>query len=113
MFRLASFEWSPSAKRGMTAFLSLCEDIGVRCMVSAPTYDARHFDLHAQEIEAIYREWMSLIGEYPNTCIISNPKDYAYPLELMYNQEWHVNDIGRRDRTLKLAADILNGCQAF
>lgn len=74
---------------------------GVRTVFSSPAYDARLFELHRGEISAIGRRLESLGVER-----ISNEADYAYPIELLYDSNYHLNSLGRTNRTERLIKDI-------
>lgn len=76
---------------------------GVKLLLSAPSYDARHYELHASEIEQIYSQITTQIG-IPQ---ISDPRAYSFPLAEMGNTEWHVNRLGREKMTHNLAQDII------
>ncbi len=74
---------------------------GVRVIFTAPAYDARYFELHKDEIPAIKERLEGLGFE-----CISDAADYAFPLELMYDTEYHLNARGRIIRTERLLRDL-------
>ncbi len=74
---------------------------GVRIVFSAPAYDARRFAQHTDEVSAI-KERLEQLGF---ECI-SDAADYAFPLGLMCNTEYHLNAIGRTNRTERLLRDF-------
>ena len=74
---------------------------GVRTVFSAPAFDARLFEIHRDDIAAIGRRLESLGVER-----ISNEADYAYPIEFLYDTEYHLNSLGRTNRTERLIRDI-------
>ena len=81
--------------------LSDMNNRGIKVILSAPAYDARHYALHREEIAALYQRIQSLGVKQ-----ISNPDDYAFPLEQMYDTEYHLNALGRTNRTLRLIHDL-------
>lgn len=80
---------------------------GVKLLLSAPSYDARHYALHASEIEQIYAMISTQIG-IPQ---ISDPKAFSFPLSEMGDTGWHLNRLGREKMTRKLASDICSFLQ--
>ena len=82
-------------------FLADMNKRGIKVILSAPAYDARHYALHREEIAALYQRIQSLGVKQ-----ISNPDDYAFPLEQMYDTEYHLNALGRTNRTLRLIHDL-------
>lgn len=70
-------------------------------LVSAPAFDRRHYALHPEVMD-----FYAQMGQIPNLTVISNPADYAFPLEEMLDTVWHVNHTGRKKRTTRLAQDI-------
>jgi hypothetical protein len=82
-------------------FLSDMNNRGIKVILSAPAYDARHYALHREEIAAAYQRIQSLGVKQ-----ISNPDVYAFPLEQMYDTEYHLNALGRTNRTLRLIHDL-------
>ena len=82
-------------------FLADTNKRGIKVILSAPAYDARHYALHREEIAALYQRIQSLGVKQ-----ISNPDDYAFPLEQMYDTEYHLNALGRTNRTHRLIHDL-------
>lgn len=93
-------------KRSLKLLSELATELrtrGITFLISAPAFDERHFALHP-EVDKFYE----LMKEIPNAVVISRPVDYAFPLKMMDNTEWHVNAIGREKRTKRLATEIEN-----
>lgn len=112
-YRIGSFALSDGARRGLRAFGRHCQACGAQCLVSASVLDARHAALYEEELRKLYGDLERLASESHAYRVISDPWRYAYPLEQMYDTQWHVNALGRLDRTRKLASDIRRALRAW
>ncbi len=82
-------------------FLADMKDRDVRVVLSAPAFDIRSFVQIKDDVAALYRRLESMGVE-----VVSDPADYAYPLEYIYNTANHLNAIGRTNRTERLVQDL-------
>ena len=95
--------WQPNEEsfKWLGRFAEDMKARGVRVIFTAPAFDARKFELHKDEIPAIKERLEGLGFE-----CISDAADYAFPLDLMYDTEYHLNSRGRIIRTERLLRDI-------
>ena len=82
-------------------FLADMKERGVRVVLSAPAYDVRSFVQIKDGVAALYRR-LELMGVE----VVSEPADYAYPPEHIYNTVNHLNAVGRTNRTERLIRDL-------
>lgn len=99
----AQYPWQPNEEsfKWLGRFADDMKARGIRVIFTAPAYDARYFEFHRDEIPAIWQRLEGLGFE-----CISDAADYAFPLELMYDTEWHLNARGRIIRTQRLLRDL-------
>ena len=90
----ASFKW-------LSRFAADMRERGCRVVFSAPAFDGRCFGLYKDDI-AVIRQALEELGF---ECI-SDAAEYAFPLEFMYDTEYHLNARGRTNRTERLIRDI-------
>ena len=91
------------ALRRMSRFLSDMRSRGVRVLLSAPAIDARVFAEGREDVAALYRRLASMGCE-----VVSDPADTAYPPGQLFDTTYHLNSIGRTNRTSRLVRDLVN-----
>lgn len=91
------------ALRRMSRFLSDMRSRGVRVLLSAPAIDARVFEEGREDVAALYRRLASMGCE-----VVSDPADTAYPPGQLFDTTYHLNSIGRTNRTSRLVRDLVN-----
>ena len=85
----------------LSRFLSDMKSRGVRILFSAPAVDARAFEGALEDVVALYRRLASMGCE-----VVSSPADTAYPPEQLFDTTYHLNSIGRTNRTARLVRDL-------
>ncbi len=102
----AGSRWQPNetAFAYLKRFADEMKARGVRVVFSAPAFDARLFAFHRDEI-AVIGERLEKTGFVR----ISNAEDFAFPLEFLYDTEYHLNARGRTNRTARLLRDLGRG----
>lgn len=71
--------------------------------ISCPTYE-KAIDYNTEDIQTLIKNEESMCG----IPYISNPEDYLFPLEWMFDTIYHCNDEGELHRTELLISDLRN-----
>lgn len=99
----SAFVMSDQVRERLVQIRTVMGKRNVRVLITAPTYDARHYALHKEEISEIWRKLTDIFGN----SVISKPETYAYDLAHMCDSPWHVNHEASVLRTRKLIEELL------
>jgi len=86
----------------LNAFGAAVQAAGARVVLTAPPLVDVEYDAHRERIKAIY----GLLAESLEFPIISDPDDYVFPLDAMYDTAYHLLREGRSQRTRQLIHDL-------